>query len=78
MGKIILQFDSIEESEEARTALDGPNWKLAVWHFDQHLRGIIKHGFDGNREASSEEIDIADNMRSKLRSILDDYNLDLE
>ena len=78
MGKIILEFDSIEEKEEAREALDGSRWKLAMWDLDQYFRGIIKHGYDGNREASSEEIDIADNMRTKLRSILEEYNLNLE
>jgi hypothetical protein len=78
VGKIILEFDSIEEKEDARDALDGSRWKSAVWDLDQYFRGIIKHGYDGNREASSEEIDIADNMRTKLRSILEEYNLNLE
>jgi hypothetical protein len=28
MGKIILEFDSNEESQEARVALDGYKWNL--------------------------------------------------
>ena len=78
MGKIILEFDSIEESEEARTALDGSKWKGAVWDLDQELRKIVKYGqFDG-REATSEEMEIADKLREKIREILEDYNLNLE
>ena len=67
VGKIILEFDSDEERDDARTALDAYKWKGVVWDLDEYFRGITKHGYDGNREASSEEIDIADNMRTKLR-----------
>ena len=78
MGKIIFEFDSIEEKEDARDALDGYKWKLAMWDLDQDLRGIVKHGYYGNREATSEEIDVADKVRDKIRRILADYNLNLE
>jgi transcriptional regulator of acetoin/glycerol metabolism len=78
MGKIILEFDSNEERDDARTALDAYKWHGVVWDLDQYFRGIVKYGYDGNREVSSEEVDIADNMRTKLRSILEDYNLNLE
>lgn len=78
MGKIILEFDSVEEAEEARTALDGTRWKIAMWDLDQELRKIVKYGqFDG-REATSEEVEGADKLRQKLREILQDYNLNLE
>lgn len=78
MAKIILEFDSIEEAEEARTALDGSNWKMAMWDLDQDLRGTVKHGYIGNREATSEEIEAADKLREKIRGILQDYNLNLD
>jgi hypothetical protein len=42
MAKIILEFDSVEEQDEVRTALDGYKWKLAVWDIDQKLRGRCK------------------------------------
>lgn len=78
MGKIILEFDSIEDAEDARTALDGSRWKIAMWDLDQELRKIVKYGeFDG-REATSEEVEGADKLRQKLRGILEDYNLNLE
>lgn len=44
MGKIILEFDSIEESIEARNALYGTKWKIAMWDLDQKLRAMVKHG----------------------------------
>jgi hypothetical protein len=43
MPKVILYFDSIEDSEELKSALDGSKWKIAVWDFDQYLRNAIKH-----------------------------------
>jgi len=52
MGKIILEFNSEEEGNDARLALDGYKWKIAMWDLDQELRKIVKYGqFDG-REAT--------------------------
>ena len=78
MGKIILEFDSIEESEEARTALDGSKWKGAVWDLDQKLREITKYGYVDKKEATDQERDLADRLRKELREILEDYNLNLD
>jgi sugar phosphate isomerase/epimerase len=78
MGKIILEFDSIEEKEDARDALDGPRWKLAVWDLDQKLREITKYGYVGKVEATDQERELADRLRKELREILEDYNLNLE
>ena len=78
MGKIILEFDSVEERDDARAALDAYQWKGAVWDIDQELRKIVKYGqFDG-REATLEEVEGADKLRQKLREILEEYNLNLE
>lgn len=78
MGKIILEFDSFEEKDDARDALDGYKWKLAVWDLDQRLRTIVKYGSYENREATSEERDLADKLREEIRSILDGYGINLE
>ena len=78
MGKIILEFDSEEEKDDARTALDGYKWKGAVWDIDQMLRGIVRHGYIDSREATAEERDAAEKLREELRSILDEWNLNLE
>ena len=79
MGKIIIEFDSAEESQDARGALDGYKWKLAMWDLDQKLRSTVKHGqkFRGTGDASSEEIDVCDKLREEIRTILDDYGLNL-
>lgn len=78
MGKIILEFDSFEEKDDARDALDGYKWKLAVWDIDQHLRAVVKYGSHENRQATSEEMDFADKLREEIRSILDGYGINLE
>ena len=80
MGKIIIEFDSVEESQDARLALDAMKWKMAMWNLDQKLRSTTKHGikFYSNEEASSEEIDICQKIRDEIRETLDGYNLNLE
>ena len=78
MGKIILEFDSEEEKNDARTALDGYKWKLAMWDLDQKLRSATKYGVIDNREATPEEQDMAYKVREFIRDILNDYNLNLE
>jgi NH3-dependent NAD+ synthetase len=80
MGKIILEFDSIEESVEARNALDGSKWKIAMWDLDQVLRSVTRNDVSmfGNYEASEEEYKIAEKLREEIRRILSQSNLDLE
>jgi hypothetical protein len=78
MGKIILEFDSIEEKDDARMALDGIKWKVAMWELDQLLRSVTKYGtFDG-REATGAEQDMAEALREHIRDILRESNLNLE
>jgi hypothetical protein len=78
MGKIILEFDSIEEQGDARMALDGIKWKVAMWELDQLLRSVTKYGtFDG-REATGAEQDMAEALREHIRDILRESNLNLE
>jgi|694.fasta_scaffold00105_66 hypothetical protein len=72
MGKITLTFDSNEEAEEARTALDAGRWKTLAWDLDQYLRGKIKYCPDNEDPAAYETV------REKLRDILEEYNLNLE
>ena len=78
MGKIILEFDSIEEKDDARMALDGVKWKVAMWELDQQLRSVTKYGtFDG-REATGAEQDMAEALRESIRDTLRESNLNLE
>ena len=78
MGKIILEFDSLEEQDDARVALDGYKWKIAMWDLDQELRSITKYGTIDNREATEAERDMADKIRETIRETLNNYNLNLE
>ena len=81
MGKIILEFDSVEESHEARVALDAMKWYAAVWDLDQKLRSIVKYGTgisDEGKEATSEERNTADKLRDELRAILQGYSLNID
>ena len=78
MGKIILEFDSIEEKDDARMALDGYKWKIAMWELDQLLRSVTKYGtFDG-REATGSEQSMAEALREHIRDILNESNLNLD
>jgi len=74
MAEIILKFDSIEESDDARTALDGSKWKGAMWDLDQWLRSEIKY----NGKLSEERYDAYQAIRDKIREILHDNNLNIE
>ena len=78
MGKIILEFDSIEEQSDARVALDGYKWKIAMWDLDQLLRSAVKYGSFENREATVAEQDMAYKVRDSIRDILNESNLNLD
>ena len=78
MGKIILEFDSEEERDDARTALDAYKWKGAVWDLDQKLREITKYGYVDKKEATDEERELAEKLRTTLREILEEWNLNLD
>ena len=80
MGKIILEFDSVEESHDARVALDAMKWKMAMWDLDQKLRSTTKHGASmlKNGEAGDEEMEFAYKIRDEIRDILNGYGLNIE
>jgi hypothetical protein len=73
--KAILEFD---DESELMDAINGYKWRIAVWELDQDLRGIVKHGYFGNREATEAEIEMADYCRTKLRQLISDDGLNLE
>ena len=74
MGKVIFEFDSNEEAEDIRTALDGYKYKLVIWDLDQHLRAEIKY----NEKLPSEVAEAYENLRDKLREFLNDYSINIE
>ena len=74
MAEIILKFKE-DEFEDARTALDGWKWKMAMWDLDQSfLREQMKY----NDELSEETYNAYEKVRNKITDILNDYNLNLE
>lgn len=81
MAKIILEFDALEDAQDARTALDGWKWKSVIWDLDQMLRSTVKHGMsfiEPNKQASDVEIDVADKIRDEIREMLTSSGLNLE
>lgn len=64
MAKITLEFDSIEEQDEAMTALNASKWKNSFWELDQYYRSIYKYSEKG------EEIEMAEKVRTKIHEIL--------
>ena len=81
MGKIILEFDSQEEAEDAKTASDGWKWKHTMWELDQKLRNTTKYSesvIDGEPQASELERNIAEKYREMIRDLLNDNNLKLD
>jgi hypothetical protein len=81
MGKIILEFDSQEEAEDAKTASDGWRWKHTMWELDQKLRNTTKYSesvIDSEPQASELERNIAEKYREMIRDLLNDNNLKLE
>jgi len=73
--KATLEFD---EQDELMDAINGSKWRLIVWELDQDLRGILKHGYIGSREATEAEIEMADYCRQKLRGLISDDGLNLD
>ena len=59
-------------------ALDAYKWKGAVWDLDQKLREITKYGYVGKVEATEEERELAEKLRTTLREILEEFNLNLD
>ena len=78
MGKVILEFDSVEEQDDIKLALDGYKWKLAMWDLDMELRKTTKYNTFDNRDATDEEYNMAEKHRELIREILSNYGLILE
>lgn len=82
MGKIIIEFDSLEEKTEINDAINGWKWKMSMNELDQILRKTTKYGVSvvnkNNEEASDLEYEIAERYREILREVLFDNNLFLE
>ena len=70
--KVTIEYDN---EQEAIQALNAGNWQNAMWQLDQELRGILKHGYIGNREAHDLEIEAYTKCREMLREAMIDNNI---
>lgn len=70
--KVIVEF---EDKDEAIQALKAEKWQGAMWKLDQELRGIVKHGYIGNREATNCEVETYDQCRKMLREAMEDNDI---
>lgn len=73
--KITIEF---EDKDEAIQALNADRWQGALWKLDQNLRGIVKHGYIGNREATECEIETFDQCRKMLREAMEDNEISFD
>jgi hypothetical protein len=70
--KITIEYD---DQEDAKLALEAFDWKHTVMQLDQLLRYTTKHGIYQNREATSDEHNMAEYLREQIREIVNDNNL---
>jgi len=70
--KVTIEFD---DKDEAIQALNAERWQGAMWKLDQELRGIVKHGYIGWREATNCEVECYDQCRKMLREAMEDNDI---
>lgn len=81
MGKVILEFDSVEEAQEAKDALNVSSYKTILWELDQKLRSTIRREvsiISTSNSASEEEIKVAEKYRETLYDLLQKYSVNLD
>lgn len=72
--KVTIEFKNENAAEDAKVALDGWQYRAAIWELDQHLRSEIKY----NEKLSGEVMKSYEGLRDKIREILSDNNLTME
>jgi hypothetical protein len=71
--KATLEFDLPEDNTDFQSAINGHNYKSAIWDFDQLLRSEMKY-----KELSDETYQAYKWCRAELRKILEQDNLFIE
>jgi hypothetical protein len=71
--KAVLEFDLPEQNTDFKSAINGHNYKNAIWDFDQLLRSEMKY-----KELSDETYEAYKYCREQLRKILAEDNLFIE
>jgi hypothetical protein len=73
MGKVTIEFDSVEEQDDIRDALDGFKWRMVAWEIDEFLRTEMKY----NGKLTQSDYEFAEKIREELRERISSYNLSL-
>jgi hypothetical protein len=73
MGKVIIEYDTVEEAEDIQNAINGWKWKAAMWDLDQMLRGYVKY----DENLSEDKYDAYVKVRELIRETLADYGLNI-
>lgn len=71
--KAVLEFDLPEDNYDFQAAINGNNYKSAIYNFDQLLRSEMKY-----KELSDETYKAYKYCREELRKILEEENLFIE
>ena len=71
--KAILKFNLPEENEEFQAAVNGLNYKSAIWDYDQWLRSEMKYS-----ELPYQTYKAYETCRKELRKILEEDNIRIE
>ena len=74
MAKVTIEFDTEDNTQDIRDALDGYKWKMAVWDIDQKLRNDLKY----NEKLSADVQEYLEKLRDEIRDVLNDYKLNME
>jgi len=64
MGKVIFEFDSIEESDDIKDCMNGFKWRMLVVELDNYYRNMYKHS------DNEDEVEMAEKVRTKLHELL--------
>ena len=70
--KVTIELD---EKADAIDALNGTEWRIAMFELDQELRGMVKHGYINNREATDCEMECYNKCREMLSEAMNDNNV---
>ena len=73
--RAILEFDLPKDQSDFDMAQNGIDWYCTVWDLDQWLREQVKYQSDKH---SSDTLDAFDEVRGKIRELLNDRGLRYE
>ena len=74
MGKVILEFDLIEEKDDIEMAINGYKYRLVLWELDQYLRSETKY----NDDLDEKTWDAYDGVRNKIREIMNENTINFD